>query len=662
VRSDRARNGLVEGSLVLGALLLVPIALLAALRAPIGSGVGAVVLALVVATAVAWCVVTLELGRLVVAQVRRGAPPIETGPIAWAAVRVAALVLIVAPFLEPSSQHDSHRSADVSQRRTSSIVAQASTPSSAPIHLDVAPEQPTRALSPLARGAAARSAHAPRRARGGHRGPHGGVAPVNVGTGSILVALAAEMRRRSRMWRRVVVDDEAAIDVETALLGAPAAPSSLLAAVAGRLAAAGRLVDAVHVVVSGGTARLEDDSWCFDPEDRSSDVRCLVVVLGEDQDETHVALVPRGATLRLEGDGAPSLVADALRVAPTIGLGTPFRAEPAGLLHALATRHDDDLVVVVGECEAIAPALLEHCVRVQMPSPVPHATITASTATLPSGRVLVRSSLAAIVRDLLDGSHDHGFAPSVTALLGARGQLLGPIEEHGAVVRLLTAVPRVDGLVEPLVTSRERRAVELVAYLALRAGEPVTGERLRVRVLGTTASDAAAKTLFNVASSLRRALGDGPFGQRLPPAGRLGHYAVAPDVVCDVTVLEAWVDRARASKEPDEQMAWLRAALELIEGEPFATVLEGYDWFLTEGHLTRLQSVCEDAACELVDLALDQGLIALARLAVNQALLVDPFAERLAAASARVAAARQASFAAIDPAVRSTVPSAPVVS
>jgi hypothetical protein len=660
--TDRDRGGLVEGAFVLGALLLVPIALLAALRAPIAAGVGPVVLALVLAAACAWVVVVVGLARLVVAQVRHGAAPLDSGPIAWAAVRVAALVLVVAPFLEASGQHASQHRSSIGQPRprASGLVARpaASTPL---VRADVARVESVSPRVVPASAAGARSAHAPRRARGGHRGQHPGVAPSTIGTGSILVALAAELRRRSRSWRRVVVDDETAIDVETALLGAPAAPAPLLVAVAECLAAAGRLADVAHVVVSDGEAWLDDGSWRFNPDDAAVEVRCLVAVLGEDQGETHVALVPRGASLRLDGDDARTLVADALRVAPAIGLGCPVPVEPAGLLLALATRHDDDLVVVQGGDESVSTELLEHCVRIELPSPAPDAIITASTATLADGRTLVRSSLATIVRELLDGVHDRRYVPSATAV-GGRAHLLGPLEDHGAVVRLLTAVPRVDGLVEPLVASRERRATELVAYLALRTGEPVTGERLRVRVLGTTTSDAAAKTLFNVASSLRRALGDGPFGPRLPPAGKLGHYAVAPDVVCDVAVLEAWVDRARACDEPDEQMAWLRAALELIESEPFATVLEGYDWFLTEGHLTRLQAVCEDAACELVDLALDQGLVALARLAVERALLVDPYAERLAAAATRVAAARQASFAAIDPAVRSTAPSAPVVS
>ena len=57
--SGRARGGIAEGALVIGALLLVPLALLAALRAPVDAGVSPVVLALVIASAAAWTVVTV---------------------------------------------------------------------------------------------------------------------------------------------------------------------------------------------------------------------------------------------------------------------------------------------------------------------------------------------------------------------------------------------------------------------------------------------------------------------------------------------------------------------------------------------------------------------------------------------------------------------------
>ena len=52
-------------------------------------------------------------------------------------------------------------------------------------------------------------------------------------------------------------------------------------------------------------------------------------------------------------------------------------------------------------------------------------------------------------------------------------------------VELLRAEPRVTGLVEPFTPTLRRRCVEMVAYLALHRHEPVTGERLRARVLAT---------------------------------------------------------------------------------------------------------------------------------------------------------------------------------
>ena len=78
----------------------------------------------------------------------------------------------------------------------------------------------------------------------------------------------------------------------------------------------------------------------------------------------------------------------------------------------------------------------------------------------------------------------------------------GPVD-----VRLLTMTPRLDGLREPLPPNRARRAVELVAYLALHSPDVVTSDRLRTRVLGSTDADAASKTLFNVAHAARKALG-----------------------------------------------------------------------------------------------------------------------------------------------------------
>ena len=561
---------------MLAAVLCVPLALVVALRAPIAAPLAAVVDGLVGAAVLVWSIVTFSLVRLVVHELRVG--DVEAGPMGWAAVRVATLVLLVAPFLDSSGPHqDAARTG--SSPRGVAVATMLGPARGAGASIGVASAVPAPTVVRHGPSTPAHVARDPRRCR---QGP---AVPIPLGSGALLVPLAADVRRRARLGRRIVVDGEDAIDVETSLLGCGPPATPLLAGTARALAAAGRLLVPVHVVVTDGEARLDDESWQFDPAGAQCEVRCLVVVLGEEGARTHVLLVPRGATLDLAGPGAASLVDDAVRVGASLGLGRPVRATAGGLARALALRDDDELVVCVGDPEK-APLdveLADRCVTVVVgPDPIAH--VTDGEATLRDGRVLDRSALAPAVRALLDGAHDRP-ATGEAAVGPSAAEDERLLDDRGVVVRLLSEVPHVDGLLEPFEPGRERRAVELLAYLALRAGTPVTGERLRVRVFGTASTDAAAKTLFNAASCLRRSLGDGPFGPRLPPAGRLGRYAVAPDVLCDVAVLEARVRRSRRCEDPEEQMAWLRAALELVQGEPFATVLDGYDWFLAEGHL-----------------------------------------------------------------------------
>jgi len=123
----------------------------------------------------------------------------------------------------------------------------------------------------------------------------------------------------------------------------------------------------------------------------------------------------------------------------------------------------------------------------------------------------------------------------------AEGLGAGPVE-----VRLLTPVPRIDGLGGTLDPKRARRATELVAYLALHQPDPVTSDRLRTRVLGSADADAAQKTLFNTAGAARRALGRGPDGEPLlPPASRTGQYRLDPAVTVDVERLGLLAAAAR---------------------------------------------------------------------------------------------------------------------
>ena len=211
----------------------------------------------------------------------------------------------------------------------------------------------------------------------------------------------------------------------------------------------------------------------------------------------------------------------------------------------------------------------------------------------------------------------------------------------GAVdVRLLTMTPRLDGLHDDLPPNRARRAVELVAYLALHQPDVITSDRLRTRVLGSSDADAASKTLFNTAYAARRAMGVDEDGHPLFPAGtRHGLYQVSPRVTVDVQRAEALALEAKAQTDPDAAIAYSRAALSLVEGEPLANALSGYAWWEAEGHGGRIAAVLVDAACRMAALASDAGLFDLARWGLEQARIVEPYSEALSRSAMQVAAA-----------------------
>ncbi len=207
-------------------------------------------------------------------------------------------------------------------------------------------------------------------------------------------------------------------------------------------------------------------------------------------------------------------------------------------------------------------------------------------------------------------------------------------------VRLLTMTPRLDGLCEPLPANRARRAVELVAYLALHQPDVITSDRLRTRVLGSSDADAAAKTLFNTAYAARRAMGLDADGAPLFPAGtRTGLYRVSSVVTVDVRRAGALAAEAKLHRDPFVAIAHYRAALELVEGEPLANALSGYTWWEAEGHGGHLAAVLVSAACAMASLAAEADLFDLAQWGLEQARLVEPYSEALSRAAMEVAAA-----------------------
>jgi hypothetical protein len=206
-------------------------------------------------------------------------------------------------------------------------------------------------------------------------------------------------------------------------------------------------------------------------------------------------------------------------------------------------------------------------------------------------------------------------------------------------VELLRADPIVEGLAEPFAPTLRRRCVEMVAYLALHRHEPVTGERLRTRVLAHADVDASRRTLANTASAVRRSLGVDALGPRLHPVTSSGLY-VTHGVSSDVETFFSLVAQARQLAVVDATPLCHRALL-LIKGEPLASALRGFEWFLAEGHGAQLARDGEWAALALHHTALEKGNYELAFWAIQQGRLIDPYSDALSEALTRVPRLRE---------------------
>jgi hypothetical protein len=206
-------------------------------------------------------------------------------------------------------------------------------------------------------------------------------------------------------------------------------------------------------------------------------------------------------------------------------------------------------------------------------------------------------------------------------------------------VELLRANPVVTGLSEPFASTLRRRCIEMVAYLALHRDEPITGERLRSRVLGYADIEASSRTLANTASAVRRSLGHDAKGPLLHPVSSSGLYETHA-VTSDVAIFHALVVRARSLAVPEASVL-AHEALKLVQGEPLASALRGFEWFLAEGHLAQLQRDGEYAALLVHHHATSQGDFELAFWSLQQGLRIDPFSDVLIETIARVPRLRQ---------------------
>jgi DNA-binding SARP family transcriptional activator len=405
---------------------------------------------------------------------------------------------------------------------------------------------------------------------------------------------------------------------------------------------------------------MDGYGWHVDPvvapgdQDVFSPYVPLAFPVGDDAEGTWLVALGPGGVLPLLGEGAPSLLrsmraaADAWAWSEMIvvtddpdhpGLESPVDPQ--------ATRHH----LFFGDPASLSAGAARHC------SVVTTATAAASNlsilvdrhgATLhPMGRVvrphLQSEEMAGALKELSGPPEPDAEprragqdeVPLAESPGGTSALAPGPVD-----VRLLTVTPRLDGLREELPPNRARRAVELVAYLTLHQPDEISGDRLRTRVLGSSDADAASKTLFNTAYAARRAMGvDEDGGPLFPTGSRTGLYQVSPRVTVDV---QRAIDLAReghAQADSELAIAYFRAALRLVEGEPLANALSGYSWWEAEGHGGRIAAVLVDAACSMATLATDAGHFGLAHWGLERARLVEPYSEALSRAAMQVAAA-----------------------
>jgi DNA-binding SARP family transcriptional activator len=411
-----------------------------------------------------------------------------------------------------------------------------------------------------------------------------------------------------------------------------------------------------------GFARVRDGSaWhvshvALEGHDLSFPHLPVVLPIGDDAEGTWLVPLRPGDVLPLLGEAAPALWRAArAAVGSWAWSDTIFVSEDPDDAALRAEASADPLLarslVFCGDPASLPPDVTARCAVVTMqPLAASDLTILVDprAATIhPMGHVvrphLQSAERAEQIAELVAPPEENWRAQIRSGLDLHPGHPPGAAAalEPGAVdVRLLTMTPRLDGLQNDLPPNRARRAVELVAYLALHQPDVITSDRLRTRVLGSSDADAASKTLFNTAYAARRAMGVDEDGQLLFPAGtRHGLYQLSPRVTVDVHRAAVLAAEAKVQTDPTAAIAYFRAALALVEGEPLANALSGYAWWEAEGHGGRIAAVLVDAACAMAALASEVGLFDLARWGLDQARIVEPFSEALSRSAMQVAAA-----------------------
>lgn len=521
-------------------------------------------------------------------------------------------------------------------------------PSTAPAPMAPSAPRPAERIEPLAEvpvhattTAAASSPHHHHSSSGA--GATDAAVPVIgvLGGGAVLLGLLA--RRRRQTTSVALTDDQ--IDDEIALLSFAPSPVATLTERAVLLA------DSDDAITTPGLLAVGPDGadlyldgrprWHAEPVDLVGEHDPIerapgaLLPLGEHEGRSWSVIVPPGAVARIGGPDAQPLVADALRLQPSLAWGDLTSIVDRDDAPEAAKRCDAGMLVVA-ESSHDSASIEGAAIFVPTGSPDAIVAVGPESIAIFGGQLLIpRLPLAPGIDALLHDAPRDEPAKTPAAAPSAR-----PADAPAIMIRLLTPAPRVEGLASAFAPNRARRCTELISYLALHRPDPVTGDRLRMRVLGTSHADAAAKTLFNVTSEARRSLGDDLEGNpHLPTAGRDGLYRIGSSVSIDVLELTALLEESTRAPDQAAERALLAQAIDLIEGEPMATVLAGYEWFVAEGHRSRLDASIERAAARHIELSLAIGDLDAASATLETVRVALPYSEIMAERAMEVAAA-----------------------
>lgn len=365
----------------------------------------------------------------------------------------------------------------------------------------------------------------------------------------------------------------------------------------------------------------------------------VLLPLGEKDGTTWAVVVPPGSSLSLAGPSRASFLETALSLQQDFAWGASIHCvDDVGQIQHTASLMEEGGVLVLRDLSSDIP--LDYQAQSVGFIVDEHADILISDASIEIsslGLSISRSFVSTDTATLMEGAEVVSEPKDISA--PPLANIPAP-RFDGAIVRLLCVEPRVEGMETPIEAKRVRRATELLAYLSLHHPDPITSDRLRSRVLGSSEKDAASKTLFNVASAARHALGARDGEPLFPKATRLGLYRSGEYLTSDINLLESSFALGDQADDPEFALAHYRSGFELIESEPMATVLLGYEWFDAEGHRARLETLLERAVTSFLPLALEQGFVELAAFGLERAQLVVPYSELFAEFAMEIAAAR----------------------